>query len=130
MTKTLFLIFNHQFTSEQDHDARRALGVIRIVNLPAELQDLWGNVPSGMPEIKGYLGPIRGWLTSQAQEGDYVLIQGDFGACYLMVKFAFEERWVPIYSTTEREAVEEIGPNGSVKLTHHFRHRIFRRYGR
>ena len=63
------------------------------------------------------------------KKGDYILIQGDFGACFLMVQFAFEKGFIPIYSTTEREAVETHGEDGSVSLTHRFKHRIFRRYG-
>lgn len=46
-----------------------------------------------------------------------------------MVNFAFEKGLIPIYSTTNREAVEEYGENGSVKMTHQFRHIIFRKYG-
>ena len=61
--------------------------------------------------------------------GDYALIQGDFGACYIMVNFAFEQGLIPIYSTTVREAIEEPKDDGSVKLVHQFNHQIFRRYG-
>ena len=70
------------------------------------------------------------WLRSHAQANDFVLIEGDFGACYLMVRFAVENGLVPVYSTTFREAEEEYGEDGSVRLVHRFEHRIFRRYGR
>jgi hypothetical protein len=36
---------------------------------------------------------------------------------------------IPVYSTTSREAVEVHHEDGSVELTHRFRHRMFRRYG-
>jgi hypothetical protein len=128
--KTLFLIFNHQLTALQAEDARAALGVDTIVNLPAELQELWSNVPPELPEIKDYLKPIEAWLSANARAGDYVLIQGDFGACYLMVPFAFERKLIPIYSTTQREVLEEEQPNGGLKVIHNFQHEIFRKYGR
>ena len=127
---SLFLLFNHQFTTTQEADARKSLGVERIVNLPQGLQDLWSSVPPDRAEIVPYLEPIREWLQSQSNSKDYVLIQGDFGATYLMVRFAFDRGLIPIYSTSFREAVEEHKPDGSVLLTHHFQHRMFRRYGR
>jgi hypothetical protein len=45
-----------------------------------------------------------------------------------MVNFAFEIGLIPVYSTTAREAVEEYD-DGTIKLVHHFRHQIFRKYG-
>jgi hypothetical protein len=128
--KTLFLVFNHQLTALQAEDARVALGVDAIINLPTELQELWSTVPPELPEIKDYLKPVKAWLSAKARAGDYVLIQGDFGACYLMVNFALEHNLIPVYSTTQREVVEEEQPNGAVKVIHHFQHEIFRIYGR
>jgi hypothetical protein len=129
MPPSLFLIFNHRFTEAQESDARTSLGVTEIVNLPKNLKDIWNNIPPGMAEISDHLSPVSDWLNAASKHGDYVLVQGDFGACYLMILFAIEHRLIPIYSTTERRAVEEHQPDGSVKLTHEFRHRIFRRYG-
>jgi hypothetical protein len=130
MSVTLFLIFNHRFTPSQEADARRILGVERIAALPGDLQQLWRQIPPDLPEISGYLEALRGWLLGHARNGDFVLIQGDFGACYLMVECARQNGLVPVYSTTRREAAEEIQSDGTVKLTHHFEHRMFREYGR
>ncbi|MDA8308853.1 MAG: CRISPR-associated protein Csx20 [Deltaproteobacteria bacterium] len=129
MPHNLFLIFNHRFTREQEADAAATLGVKRIIEPPADLQDLWGDIPPDLPAIEDYLGPLRQWLVSLAAPGDYVLIQGDFGACFLMASFAFTHGLTPVYSTTRREAVEQVEPDGAVRLTHLFRHRTFRRYG-
>jgi hypothetical protein len=130
MSHTLFLLFNHRFTDVQRSDARKSLGVDRVVELPHDLQATWSSLPPDEPELAPTLGPIRCWLTSTAEPGDFVLIQGDFGACYLMVRFCLEQGLVPIYSTTERHAQEEVQPDGSIRLVHTFQHRIFRRYGR
>jgi hypothetical protein len=46
-----------------------------------------------------------------------------------MVIFASSKGLIPVYSTTSREAVEKHHPDGSVELTHRFRHGLFRRYG-
>lgn len=125
----LFLIFNHTITSLQERDARKSLGVQRIVDLPEELKPVWNQIPPDLPAIAEHLEPIKGWLTESASTGDYVLIQGDFGACYFMVDFCFKQGLIPIYSTTLRKVVEENDPDGSVKMTHNFQHWIFRKYG-
>ena len=125
----LFLVFNHTFTAAQEEDARSSLGVTRIVSLPEELQDLWSDIPPSLTSLSEYLAPIRAWLLEHAAPGDYVLIQGDFGATYLMVDFVLRNGLVAIYSTTTREATETIHPDGSVELMHHFKHQIYRNYG-
>ena len=127
---SLFLIFNHRITPLQKDDARNSLGIRRIIPLPPELQEIWGNIPPDMPDIAEYIRPIREWLISEARENDFVLIQGDFGACYLMVCFALEHGVIPVYSTNRRMACEEHQQEGTVKLVHYFRHEIFRVYGR
>jgi len=110
-------------------DAERTLEIRHIVQLPEELQDLWSQVPADPPDIEPFLSPFKAWLRLTAHEGDYVLIQGDFGATYLMVRFALALGLVPVYATTARQATEERLTNGSVKLVHHFVHRRFRKYG-
>lgn len=128
MPRSLFLIFNHDITPVQENDARSSLGIEQIICLPSNLKDLWRQIPPDLTEISNYLEPIKTWLARQAAKSDYVLIQGDFGACFIMVKFAFETGLIPIYSTTEREAAEEYMEDGTVNLSHQFRHRIFRKY--
>ncbi len=130
MTKTLFLIFNHTFTEVQRADALASLGVAFIVEMPVSLKRIWKNIPPDIENIAAYLEPIQTWLKVHAADDDFVLIQGDFGACYLMVNYAFRLGLIPIYSTTDRETEEEYKENGEIKVTHHFQHRIFRRYER
>jgi len=129
MTASLFLLFNHRLTPDQEKDAVTSLGIRGIVGLPSDIGELWRQIPPELSELSGYLKPIMAWLSSEAAERDYVLIQGDFGACFLMVKFAFEKGLIPVYATTKREAVEEHQPDGSVKMTHRFQHYQFRKYG-
>lgn len=126
---SLFLLFNHRLTPDQEQDAVKTLGVRAVTALPSDLSPLWQQIPPELSELGNYLKPIREWLLSEAKAHDYVLIQGDFGACFLMVKFAFEKGLIPVYSTTKREVVEEHQPDGSVKITHRFQHHCFRKYG-
>lgn len=129
MKPAFFLLFNHTPTPLQLEDAASSLGVSRVEHPPEHLRLMWQAVPPELEGIRGYLQPIADWLSASARAGDFVLIQGDFGATYLMVRFALERGLVPVYSTTERNAVEEPGVDGSVRLSHQFRHVRFRKYG-
>lgn len=125
----LFLLFNHTITPAQKNQARQKLAVTNIVVPPAEISELWGALPAADKALLPCLQPVIAWLDQHAVKGDYVLIQGDFGACYLLVRHALEKGYIPVYATTERQAVEKGLEDGGVELTHTFRHVCFRRYG-
>lgn len=129
MERALILLFNHHLTPDQEQDARRKLGIAKVVEPPKALRELWANVPPELLKLSVYLDPLKEWLAAHALPGDYVLIQGDFGATYLMVISALQCGLVPVYSTTERQATEEPQPDGSIKLSHRFLHKRFRTYG-
>lgn len=61
-----------------------------------------------------HLRPVFDWLLKEARPGDYLLVQGDFGAIYLTVSFALPHELVPVYATTERKTVEVRLPDGTV----------------
>ncbi|MBC2712032.1 MAG: hypothetical protein HGJ94_13925 [Desulfosarcina sp.] len=130
MNPKLFLLFNHQITVDQEADARKSLGVASMIEPPERIKDAWKRVPPNPPSIESCLEPVKSWLSEEAGPGDYLLVQGDFGATWLMVRFAFELGLIPVYSTTERLVKEERSSDGVVNATHTFRHRIFRQYGR
>lgn len=126
----MFLLFNHSITPLQEEDACRSLHVGRIVESPPVVKAIWSQIPADLSTLSTYLDPVRQWLLREAAGGDFILIQGDFGATFLMVEFARQNALVPLYSTTERTAVENHLEDGSVQLEHHFRHIRYRRYGR
>jgi hypothetical protein len=97
----LFLLFSHTLTDEQITDARQSLGATEFVPLPKNLQTCWSEVPPELERIDDYLQPVFTWLTDVAQAGDYLLVQGDFGAIYLTVSFALNHGLVPIYSNSK-----------------------------
>ncbi len=125
----LFLLFNHELTPDQEIDIRNSLKVSRVVAPDPVIKALWQQIPPDLEALSGYLTPIKDWIIKNASPGDYILIQGDFGACYLVVNFAFEHGFVPIYATTRREAQEILQPDGSLLLSHRFKHERFRKYG-
>lgn len=125
----LLVLFNHTLTAEQIEDARRTLAVGEILTPPRAIVERWAQIPANLADLADYLNDVRDWLALTATPGDYVLVQGDYGATYLMVRFSLERGCTPVYSTTIRQANEERLPSGEVRVTHDFRHRIYRRYG-
>lgn len=126
--KQIFLLLNHEISDLQKEDAIKT-GISSIIPLPDDLSRIWVNLPPEAEAIDPLLTPIKHWLSEKASQGDHVLIQGDFGACWLMVKFAFERRLVPVYSTTKRKAVEIQNTDGTTQTVRQFKHVIFRKYG-
>jgi hypothetical protein len=125
----LFVLLNHQLTPDQRRALSSELGVGEVVLFPPELRELWRQIPADLPELSPLLHPLREWLAARARPGDCLLVQGDFGATFLMVQFAREQGLVPVYAATQRESREEPQPDGSVRTTRRFEHRRFRKYG-
>ncbi len=123
----MFLLFSHNLTNDQIKDAKENLKVNKFIYLPKELQNIWSNIPPEVEDITDYLKPIKEFLKNNANDGDYVLIQGDFGATYNMVNYAFENNLIPIYATTKR-VVKEVIEDGKVITIREFKHCRFRKY--
>ncbi|MHA1973579.1 MAG: CRISPR-associated protein Csx20 [Candidatus Hodarchaeales archaeon] len=128
MTK-MILIFSHKLTEEQKRDAKKTLDVNEFVKMPSKLESLWKDIPPSLETLKEYLEPFEEWLDNITSVEDYVFIHGDPGAVYLLVRYAFEKRLVPIYSTTKREVIQEITEDNNVLTKKFFRHCRFRVYG-
>lgn len=102
----LYLLFSHELTEQQKREAYKDFDVKVIHYLPDGLRAVWSQVPPDIPAITSYIQPVKEWLAGRVKEGDYIIIQGDFGATYQMVRWAFSKGLIPIYATTERKAVE------------------------
>lgn len=127
MTK-MFLIFSHRLTGDQVEEAKKNFNVTEFVYLPEDLQYIWSNVPPDGKLDKGYLDVIKNFLLLNSKENDYVLVQGEYGATYLMVKWCFENNLIPIYSTTKRVYEFTKNDNGTIENKHTFKHVNFRLY--
>ena len=121
-------MLSHKLTVEQIEEVKDRFDVSSIVYLPVELQKLWSNIPPELTSINQYLHKVKGWLEERIEEKDYILIQGEFGAVYTMVQWAFEKKCVPIYATTERKYEESKGPDDHIITNRVFKHIRFRKY--
>jgi D-arabinose 1-dehydrogenase-like Zn-dependent alcohol dehydrogenase len=127
--RVLFLLFNHTITNAQMNDAKNSMEIDKVIEMPHDIKAIWSNIPPDLECLCGYLEPVKTWLAMTAKPGDYVLIQGDFGATYLAVRFAFKQGLIPVYSTTHRHAEEQLQQDGSIRVLHRFEHCMFRKYG-
>jgi len=128
MSKTikLYTIFSHTLSTGQMTDAKETLGVNEIVTFTDALLKMWSNIPADKEHIKSYIEPLWEHL-KDLSEDDYVLVQGDFGATYIVVEWVKSHGATAIYATTQRNTVERIVEGKSIKTSifSHVRYRIY-----
>ena len=124
MPKTLFILLNHALTDAQKSEAKERFNIEKFVNITNEK---WSNVPPQMDNLSDFLSEFALTLKSNAKKGDYLFIQGDFGATYALVRFAINLGITPIYATTRRISVEVI-ENGEKIIKKSFIHERFRAF--
>lgn len=120
----LFVLVSHELTPFQREDAAASLGVSEIVLLGGKE---WSQIPAEDEDITVFLAPLKQQLQMFGQAGDFLLVQGDFGATYNMVEYANRIGMKPVYATTKRLARDMV--NGDeVTTLRTFEHVRFRRY--
>ena len=124
MPKTLFILLNHKLSDEQKSEAKTRFGIEKFVDLTNEK---WSNIPPELECLDEILEEFKSALKSNAKKGDYLLVQGDFGATYAMIRHALNLGIIPIYATTKRVVIEAIenGVTISKKSFAHERFRVF-----
>lgn len=122
--KTLFTLINHTLTSEQEEDARRNLNVDKFVNIA---DAMWSDIDPSEKSIIKFVETYKDKLKKQAKAGDVLLVQGDFGATYNMIRFAKNMGLIAVYATTNRIVSEQV-ENGKVVIKREFKHARFREY--
>ena len=126
--KKMFLLFSHTLTQAQIENAQKSFGVEEFVALSPDLQQIWSQIDPDLASLQEILEPLKEYLHKEASKGDYVLIQGDFGAVYLMVEYAKKLGLIPVYATTKRRVLEYIDTDGNTVKQSKFEHRRFREY--
>lgn len=122
--KTLFTLINHTLTSEQEEDARKNLNVDKFVNIA---DTMWSDIDPSEKSIIKFVEVYKDKLKKQAKVGDVLLVQGDFGATYNMIRFAKNMGLIAVYATTNRIVSEQV-ENGKVVIKREFKHARFREY--
>jgi len=91
-----------------------------------QLTENWSNV-SIKKNYKKNLEKIKKYIEENFNENDVMLVQGNWGYTYNIVKWSIEKKLVPVYSYTERN-VEEIKDGENVKKISYFKHVKFIEY--
>jgi hypothetical protein len=120
----MFILMSHEMTPVQRDDAVDSYGIDRFVELSGEQ---WSQIPADIEDITPCLADLKQSILQQSQEGDILLVQGDFGATVAMVNFAFEHGLVPVYATTARTAKETVDGE-KITTTRTFEHVRYRKY--
>ena len=124
--KKALLVFSHQLTENQEKELIEKYEVKKIESLPNELQNMWSNV-SINKDYKENLEKIKNFVKKKFGKGDIILIQGNWGYTYNLVKWSIGNELIPVYSYTERN-VEEIKDGETVKKISYFKHVKFIKY--
>jgi uncharacterized protein MJ1673 len=122
--KTLFTLINHTLTLEQEEDARKNLNVDKFINIT---DAMWSDINPSEKSIIKFVETYKDKLKKQAKAGDVLLVQGDFGATYNMIRFAKNMGLIAVYATTNRIVSEQV-ENGKVVIKREFKHARFREY--
>lgn len=126
MERKALLLFSHQLTENQEKELVQNFKVKKIVSLSSELQEMWSNV-SIKKNYKENLEKIKKYIEENFNENDVMLVQGNWGYTYNIVKWSIEKKLFPVYSYTERN-VEEIKDGENVKKISYFKHVKFIEY--
>jgi len=126
--RKMYLIFSHHLTDKQIREGSEVLNIDEYIHLPEELQSIWSNISPDSEDISNEVNAIIDWLEEKTGPDDVVLVQGDFGATYKVVSYLKSKGIKAVYSTTRRDAEEEVTGDGKVTVKHVFSHEIFREY--
>ncbi len=121
-----YLLFSHNLTDTQIEEIKTVLKCQKIIPLPKQLQKIWSNIPP-TGDIAPIVTEFIRYLSTSSKPDDYILIEGDFGMTFVAANWCLANGRIPVYATTKREARGEV-VNGFTKMTHYFKHVIFRKY--
>jgi CRISPR-associated Csx2 family protein len=129
-TRRVFLVLSHELTETQVNELRENWKVQEVVPIPEDLASLWESINPEEESLSSCIRPIITWLEENSVPGDLILVQGDFGATFLVVDWALNQLRVPIYATTARYLEEHRLDDGRVEQKRIFQHVRFRKYER
>ena len=122
--KTMYILMSHEMTEYQYRDAKDSLGVDSIEVIPSKV---WSQIPAESQSVEESLVEIKAYISIKLKKGDYLLVQGDYGATYNMVQFTKEIGLVPVYATSKRIAYEVVDGE-KITTVRKFQHVRFREY--
>lgn len=124
--KNAFCLLNHKPTQKQIAELQSSFDTSQIVCPPTDVTEFWAQIPPVSVLRKNELLKVVTWL-DEANEGDIVIIQGEFGATFALVDYALMKKLIPIYAVTQRIAQEQ-QKGETIHRQYIFEHVCFRTY--
>ena len=123
-----FCLLNHVLTQNQLDELEQKYQITKIEYPPKTVSLIWAQIPTTSQLLKSDLCPVLEWLKS-AEQGDVLIVQGEFGSTFAVVDWALSKVLIPIYAVTKRIENEE--KQGEKVIRHYiFEHECFREYRR
>lgn len=122
--KTLFILMNHEILPEQRLEAENNFGITDFITIGNEE---WSQINPSDESVIMSVKYYKILLKQKSKKGDYLLIQGDFGATYHLIRFAKSIGLIAIYATTKRIIIEK-KIDGKIITKREFKHERFRKY--
>ncbi len=120
----MFVLLSHNMTEQQCSDAIDDLGITKFETLPT---DIWSQIPAERATVETSLISLKETILTHSNKGDYLFVQGDYGATFNMVQFAKENGFVPVYATSKRKSYEVVDGE-KVTTVREFQHVRFRKF--
>jgi len=126
---SILVIFNHgSLSKEQVQYLYNVKNIIEanILYLSDDLKKDWSSIDT-LPDTVNTT-KIEDFIIAKTVQGDYVLVQGEFGAVFKLVNFCFKMNRIPIYATSKRISQDFVKDDGSVEKRAVFKFVRFREY--
>jgi len=121
-----YCLLNHQLTENQKKELLEKYDCNEIIYPTEELSATWSQIPAIQKIDRSIINAVISWLDA-AEEGDVLIIQGEFGSTFMLVDFALKHNLIPLHAVTKRVASEQ--RNGEVVQRQYiFEHVCFRPY--
>lgn len=121
-----YCLLNHELTENQKNELFTKFNCESIIYPEKELSAIWSQIPAVESIDLSVIKAVTDWL-GNTQEGDVLIIQGEFGSTFMLVDYALKNKMIPLHAVTKRVATEQ--RNGeTVQRQYIFEHVCFRRY--
>ena len=121
-----FCLLNHPLTKNQENELLDKYSCDKIIYPSKELAAAWSQIPAVPENDRSVIKLVTAWLSS-AEEKDVLVIQGEFGATFIMVDYALKNKMIPLHAVTKRVETEQ-RDGEIVHRQYVFEHVCFRRY--
>lgn len=124
----IFVLMSHTLLEVQINELYEKLNVDEIIYLPEDLKKDFMQISDSNTKNIELLNKIKSFIENNKENGDYVLIQGEYGVTHYIVNWCFINELIPIYATSERIYEGENLDDGAILNKHIFKHKSFNKY--